>query len=171
MSKFRRPVRFKPTDTAQESATKLNRLVTAIERSQPGAMQTITTVTSGRGSGGSGSSSVPSLIVRTADGLSTVANVTDISVKETDGFTVTPIGAGAAQVGLDQPILKTSTPEFAGEKLTAPLEHVAAAAPGTPDADHVKTYVRATGVSPNREVAYCMKDEAGREIIISSVLV
>jgi len=44
-------------------------------------------------------------------------------------------------------------------------------APGTPSADTVKIYVTASGTSPNREVAWKIKNENGDETIISSVLI
>lgn len=47
----------------------------------------------------------------------------------------------------------------------------AISAPSTPIANSVVMYVTASGTSPNREVAWKMKNEAGEEIIISSVLV
>jgi hypothetical protein len=170
--RFRKKQTFKPGDTPEQMAAKLNRTMRDIERGQGVAGTTTVVVSSGGSSSGSGGGSGSgNLMVRTSDGLSLVSNVNDLALKETDGFTVAAGGVGIAQVGLEQPIKKASTPEFAGEKLTAPLELVAAAAPASPAADHVKVYVKASGVSPNREVAYCMKDEAGQEIIISSVLV
>jgi hypothetical protein len=60
----------------------------------------------------------------------------------------------------------------ASVSLKSPLLYQAAqAAPSTPSADTFVMYVTASGVSPNREVAYKVKNPAGEEIIVSSVLV
>lgn len=170
--KFRRKQIFKPGDRPEQIAHKLNRAMLDIERSQgEGGTKKVVISTAGSSSSNGGGGGSASLIVRTAEGGTVVNNVNDLPFKDTDGFTVTTTGAGIAQVGLEQSVKKSATPEFSGAKLTKPLEQVADAAPAAPAADHVKVYVKASGVSPNREVAYCMKDEAGQEIIISSVLV
>ena len=44
-------------------------------------------------------------------------------------------------------------------------------APATPSSDSMSMYVTASGLTPNREVSYKMKNELGQEIIISSILV
>jgi hypothetical protein len=44
-------------------------------------------------------------------------------------------------------------------------------APSSPSANNMVMYVTASGVSPNREIAWKIKTEDGNEIIISSVLV
>lgn len=51
------------------------------------------------------------------------------------------------------------------------LFQTAGPAPGTPNADTFVIYTTASGTSPNREVAYKVKNPAGEEIIVSSVLV
>jgi hypothetical protein len=51
------------------------------------------------------------------------------------------------------------------------LQHVAQIAPGSVESDTVVVYVTASGISPNREVAYKIKNELGNEVIISSILV
>ena len=43
-------------------------------------------------------------------------------------------------------------------------------APATPSADIIRTYVTASGTTPNREVAYKVKLENGDEVILASVL-
>ena len=169
--RFRRKQIFKPGDTPEQMAAKLNRTMRDIERGQGKPGTTTVLISSGSSGSGGGGSNSGTLMVRTSDGASVVSNVDDLSLKETDGFTVTTTGAGIAQVGLEQPLLKASSPEFSGMKLTKPLEQFVDAAPATPAADHVQVYVKASGVSPNREVAYCMKNEAGIEYIIASVLV
>lgn len=50
------------------------------------------------------------------------------------------------------------------------LIHTARVAPTTVANDSVTVYVTATGTSPNREVAYKIKNEYGEEVIISSIL-
>lgn len=55
--------------------------------------------------------------------------------------------------------------------LDSPLTQRATSAPSTPVANSMVMYVTATGTSPNREVAWKIKNQAGDEIIISSVLV
>lgn len=50
------------------------------------------------------------------------------------------------------------------------LIHTARIAPTTVANDSVTVYVTATGTSPNREVAYKIKNELGEEVIISSIL-
>jgi hypothetical protein len=50
------------------------------------------------------------------------------------------------------------------------LVHTARVAPTTVANDSVTVYVTATGTSPNREVAYKIKNEYGEEVIISSIL-
>ncbi len=171
MSTFRRRQRFKPGDTPAQTAAKLNRAMLDIERSKEKAGATTVIAGSGSSSADAGGTSGPALVVQTVDGLQSASNVYALQVDQDDGFQVSNPDAGQARIKLEQPVKKDSTPEYAGEKLTAPLEHVASAAPAAPDADHVKVYVKASGVSPKREVAYCIKDEAGREIILSSVLV
>lgn len=52
-----------------------------------------------------------------------------------------------------------------------PLTFYAISTPASPSADRWKVYVKASGATPNREVALCSLDEAGDEFIISSVLV
>jgi hypothetical protein len=47
----------------------------------------------------------------------------------------------------------------------------AMSAPTTPSSDSMSIYVTASGTTPNREVAYKIKNELGQEIILSSVLV
>lgn len=44
-------------------------------------------------------------------------------------------------------------------------------APSSPSSDSMVMYVTASGVSPNREIAWKIKNQSGDEIIISSVLV
>lgn len=55
--------------------------------------------------------------------------------------------------------------------LDSVLTQRATSAPSTPEANTIVMYVTATGTSPNREVAWKIKNQAGDEIIISSVLV
>ncbi len=55
--------------------------------------------------------------------------------------------------------------------LESSLTQNATAAPSTPLANSMVMYVTASGSSPNREIAWKIKNEAGEEIIISSVLV
>lgn len=55
--------------------------------------------------------------------------------------------------------------------LDSALVQRAMSAPSTPLANSMVMYVTASGNSPNREIAWKIKNEAGEEIIISSVLV
>ena len=43
--------------------------------------------------------------------------------------------------------------------------------PAAPSPDTVRMYIKASGVSPNREVSYCVKDEQDNEVVLHSVLV
>ena len=43
--------------------------------------------------------------------------------------------------------------------------------PATPEADSKTIYVTASGTTPNRQVVMKIKDEAGQEVILSSVIV
>lgn len=45
------------------------------------------------------------------------------------------------------------------------------AIPAAPASDSMNMYVKASGSTPNREVAYCVKDEQNNEIILHSILV
>lgn len=49
--------------------------------------------------------------------------------------------------------------------------HVAMVAPGTPANDSITVYVTSTGTTPNKEVAYKIKNEWGEEVILSSILI
>lgn len=60
---------------------------------------------------------------------------------------------------------------LAGSLSTLTFTQIATSAPSTPGADTITVYVTASGVSPNREVAYKIKNELGEEIIISSILI
>lgn len=51
------------------------------------------------------------------------------------------------------------------------LNQSATTAPSTPSANIMVTYVTANGTSPNRTITSYIKNEAGEEIIISSVIV
>lgn len=51
------------------------------------------------------------------------------------------------------------------------LTQTAQGTPGTPAAGSMTAYMKVTGTSPNQEVAWVMKNEAGEEIIISSTIV
>jgi hypothetical protein len=55
--------------------------------------------------------------------------------------------------------------------LDSVLTQRATSAPSTPEANTIVMYVTASGTTPNREVAWKIKNQAGDEIIISSVLV
>lgn len=71
--------------------------------------------------------------------------------------------------------LVTVNPGGTGLQFTSdiPLDeliHTARVAPTTVANDSVSVYVTATGTSPNREVAYKIKNEYGEEVIISSIL-
>jgi hypothetical protein len=60
---------------------------------------------------------------------------------------------------------------FANDIELDELVHTASIAPSIIAADSVTVYVTASGTSPNREVAYKIKNELNQEIIISSILV
>lgn len=51
------------------------------------------------------------------------------------------------------------------------VKQTSISAPSSPSSDSMLMYVTASGVSPNREVAWKIKNQAGDEIIISSILV
>lgn len=57
-----------------------------------------------------------------------------------------------------------------GDMSTLTFTQTATSSPSTPDADTITVYVTASGVSPNREVAYKIKNELGEEVIITSIL-
>ena len=62
--------------------------------------------------------------------------------------------------------------DVAGDmRSTGFMEHLAMTVPAAPPADSMRVYVKASGVSPNREVAYCIKDETDGEMIVTSILV
>ena len=66
------------------------------------------------------------------------------------------------------------TPSNAGDTVnlaTSPLLQAVQSVPGTPAADNMITYVKGSGTTPNRVVSLCTKDEAGNEVVISSVVV
>jgi hypothetical protein len=68
----------------------------------------------------------------------------------------------------------TITPTNAGDVVdlnTSPMLQEAQTAPGTPAADNMVVYVVATGTTPNRVVKWCVKDEAGNEVVLTSVIV
>lgn len=58
-----------------------------------------------------------------------------------------------------------------GDMSTLTFTQTATSSPSTPDADTITVYVTASGVSPNREVAYKIKNELGEEVIITSILI
>lgn len=60
--------------------------------------------------------------------------------------------------------------QFTDEITIDELVHTARVAPTVVANDSVTVYVTATGTSPNREVAYKIKNEFGEEVIISSIL-
>lgn len=60
---------------------------------------------------------------------------------------------------------------LSGDMSTLTFTQTATSAPSTPDADTITVYVTASGVSPNREVAYKIKNELGEEVIITSILI
>lgn len=51
------------------------------------------------------------------------------------------------------------------------LTQTAQGVPGTPASSSMTAYIKTTGTSPNKEVAWVMKNENGDEIIISSIIV
>lgn len=55
--------------------------------------------------------------------------------------------------------------------LEGPMTQTAGSAPLTPVANSMVMYVTASGTSPTREIAWKLKNQAGHEIILSSVLV
>jgi hypothetical protein len=55
--------------------------------------------------------------------------------------------------------------------LESPLTQNATTAPSTPSANSMVTYVTASGTTPNREIAWKIKNQSGEEVIVSTVLV
>lgn len=87
------------------------------------------------------------------------------------GLTFEPVSGG----GLDDvtDIGNTTTNAITVGNLTVNgvLNQSATSAPSTPAANVMVTYVTASGTSPNRTVTSYIKNEAGEEIIISTVIV
>lgn len=81
------------------------------------------------------------------------------------GLTFSPVSGG----GLNEVtnIGNTTTNGITISSLT----ETAMAAPSTPAANAMVMYVTTTGTSPNKEVAWKIKNEAGEEIIITSTIV
>ena len=48
---------------------------------------------------------------------------------------------------------------------------IAQIVPSDPPSNSMIVYIKASGTTPNREVAYCIKDETGSEMIVTSVLI
>lgn len=77
-----------------------------------------------------------------------------------------------AKTRLDDLVDKSNAQTVAGVKtFTDAVSVKAVSAPTTPSADYGDTYMTASGVSPNREVALRYKNEAGIEITVFSWLV
>jgi hypothetical protein len=55
--------------------------------------------------------------------------------------------------------------------LESPLTQNATSAPSTPNANSMVTYVTASGTTPNREIAWKIKNQSGEEIIVSTLIV
>lgn len=107
---------------------------------------------------------------------STVATIDDLnltlasgaaSASQANGAGLTIDGAGATLTYLSTPNLWSFD---RGLQVTGQVSQPAISAPTTPSADNVLIYVTASGTSPNREVAWKMKNELGQEIIIASIL-
>lgn len=89
-------------------------------------------------------------------------------------LTVSDLTSGRlALVGTNGALTDTSSFTWAGSILGVDggIKQSAVSSPSTPAADNMIMYVAANGTSPNRTVTYYIKNEAGEEVILSSVIV
>ena len=99
-------------------------------------------------------------------------------------ITLSPNGSGRVAIsyltstripyaGLGGSIEDSSALTFDGTNLTinGGVKQTRISSPSSPASDTMIMYVTASGVSPNREVSWKIKNQTGDEIIISSVLV
>ena len=93
-------------------------------------------------------------------GSSTFISLTDVPSSYTGAANkLVAVSAGATGLG------------FTDEIQISEFVLTAMSAPTTPSSDSMSIYVTASGTTPNREVAYKIKNELGQEIILSSILV
>jgi hypothetical protein len=93
-------------------------------------------------------------------GSNTFISLTDVPSSYTGAANkLVAVSAGATGLG------------FTDEIQISEFVLTAMSAPTTPSADSMSIYVTASGTTPNREVAYKIKNELGQEIILSSILV
>jgi len=96
------------------------------------------------------------------------ASHVDNSFLELNDTPTTYTGSGGYLLTVD---LSENSVTFTNEIGIDELILEATTAPTSVASDSVSMYVTATGTTPNREVAYKIKNELGQEIIISSILV
>lgn len=84
---------------------------------------------------------------------------------DASGLSFSPVSGG----GLNE-VTNIGNTTTNGISITS-LTETAITAPATPAASSMVMYVTTTGASPNKEIAWKIKNEAGEEIIISSVIV
>lgn len=107
---------------------------------------------------------------------STVATIDDLNLTLASGAASAALanGAGLTIDGANATLTYLSTPNLwsfdRGLQVNGQVSQPAISAPASPAADNVIIYVTASGTSPNREVAWKMKNELGQEIIIASIL-
>ena len=95
-----------------------------------------------------------------SSGSSTFISLTDVPASYAGAANkLVAVSAGATGLG------------FTDEIQISEFVLTAMSAPTTPSADSMSIYVTASGTTPNREVAYKIKNELGQEIILSSILV
>ena len=108
----------------------------------------------------------------------TLDEVTDRGNTTTNGITIGNLTVN--DIYINQNIISTLTtnanlvldPSGTGAVvMQSALAQTSITAPSTPAANSMIMYVTATGISPNREVAWKMKNQDGNEVIISSILV
>lgn len=98
--------------------------------------------------------------VSSGGGSNTFIGLTDVPSSYTGAANkLVAVSAGATGLG------------FTDEIQISEFVLTAMSAPTTPSSDSMSIYVTASGTTPNREVAYKIKNELGQEIILSSILV
>lgn len=87
------------------------------------------------------------------------------------GLTFDPVSGGGLDDVTDIGNTTTNAITIGNLTVNGVLNQSATNAPSTPAANVMVTYVTASGISPNRTITSYLKNEAGEEVIISSVIV